>query len=94
MKKLKYVLTALVLSGAVSWVVAEDMKSGANQPAGGQSSQSASPAKKKPMKKAKMKKAEAPNPSQKTALYKCEHCNVTSDKPGKCPMCGMEMKKI
>jgi uncharacterized protein YicC (UPF0701 family) len=40
------------------------------------------------------KKAEAaPGAMEKKVVYKCEHCNQTADKPGKCPMCGMDMKK-
>jgi rubrerythrin len=44
---------------------------------------------KKPMKKAEA----APGAMEKKVVYKCEHCNQTADKPGKCPMCGMDMKK-
>ncbi len=36
--------------------------------------------------KKKMKKAKA--------MYKCEHCGMTSNKPGKCSMCNVDMKKV
>jgi hypothetical protein len=45
------------------------------------------PAKTAPAKKAgKSKKA--------AVMYECKHCNVKSDKAGKCPKCGMEMTKV
>lgn len=37
----------------------------------------------KKMKKGKMK-----------VSYKCEHCNVSLDHPGKCSSCGMDLKKV
>src|SRR5262245_20640445 len=44
---------------------------------------------KKPAQGEMKKPAENAAATQAKAMYKCEHCNVTSDKPGKCSMCGM-----
>ena len=35
------------------------------------------------------------NEQSKAAVYKCPmHSNVTSDRPGKCPECGMNLEKV
>jgi rubrerythrin len=85
MKRLALVAVSLILSG--SFLSAAETTA----PMTGQ------PAAKKEMKKAAkkpMKKAEAaPGAMEKKVVYKCAHCNQTADKPGKCPMCGMDMKK-
>lgn len=40
-------------------------------------------------------KAAAEGPVVKKQLYKCPmHPEVTSDKPGKCPKCGMFLEKV
>ena len=90
MRKLSLIVLGLLLSGALSWVSAEEAKPAA--PAAASATAPAKPAA-KPMKKAAKKKAGAIKKEAK-AMYRCEHCNITSDKPGKCPACGMEMKKI
>jgi hypothetical protein len=37
---------------------------------------------------------QAPPPQAKAALYKCPmHPEITSDKPGKCSVCGMNLEK-
>jgi hypothetical protein len=39
--------------------------------------------------------AQGANEQAKAAVYKCPmHPNVTSDKPGKCPECGMNLEKV
>lgn len=39
--------------------------------------------------------AQVANEQAKAAVYKCPmHPNVTSDKPGKCPECGMNLEKV
>ncbi len=35
------------------------------------------------------------NSSNAESIYQCEmHAEVTSDKPGKCPKCGMDLEKV
>jgi len=53
---------------------------------------SATPATPPPAKSAPANKSTKAKKS--TAMYECKHCNVQSDKAGKCPKCGMEMTKM
>ena len=92
----KLTLTVLGLSLLGTLASAEEMKPAAPaKTEAAMPAKAAAPAKAKPAKAAmkKSKKAAAPMQEAK-AVYKCEHCNVTSDKPGKCSMCGMDLKKI
>jgi len=41
----------------------------------------------------KVKKAKAAKKKAVKDVYVCPMCHITSDKPGKCPQCGMEMVK-
>lgn len=43
---------------------------------------------------AKTQRAKKPGISAKPVIYQCKACNVASDKPGKCPKCGMDMKLV
>jgi hypothetical protein len=44
---------------------------------------------------AKVAAAKKASKAKKAAvMYECKHCNVKSDKAGKCPKCGMEMTKV
>ncbi len=90
MKKISLLVAGLMVSGLVSLTIAEEMKGGSSAaPA------AAVPAKKH-MKKTGKKSAAKPAAAAQEAKagYACEMCNVKSDKPGKCPKCGMELKKI
>jgi RNA polymerase subunit RPABC4/transcription elongation factor Spt4 len=66
----------------------------ADTPAGSNPSASSGQAKSKAASK-KVNKAKAKAEKQITAKdsYICPMCHVTADKPGKCPMCGMDMVK-
>ena len=98
MRKLKLAMAGIFVLGLVSFAVAAEP---AKPP---EPAKAAAPApkkkatKKKSMKSkpAEMKKSETAQPAagQNMAMYKCNHCNVTSDKPGKCPKCGMDMQKM
>ena len=98
----KLTLTVLGLSLLGSLASAEEMKTAApakNEAPRAVQTGSAAPAKAeapkaKPAKKAAKAKKAAAATQEAKAVYKCEHCNVTSDKPGKCSMCGMDLKKI
>ncbi len=39
------------------------------------------------------KEHEAATTQPAEAKYVCKHCKTSSNEPGKCPKCGMEMKK-
>ena len=89
MNKMMLLTVGLLFSGMASLVVAEEMKP-VQAPV---QSAPAAPKKSMKMKKKGMKKAEGKKQEAK-AQYICEMCHIKSDKPGKCPQCGMEMKKI
>ena len=86
MKKLKLTLAGICILGMLSLVLAEESK-----PAAPAKAPAVLPAKAPAQVKKKVSRKDKTEP--KKVVYKCEHCNTASDKPGKCPMCGMEMKK-
>jgi rubrerythrin len=86
MRKITIVLAGLLMTGALAVAQAEEM----GKPAVPAKAPVSAPAKKPAAKKKSVKKAAV----QKKAMYQCAMCGITSDKPGKCPKCGMEMTKI
>ena len=83
MKMFKTMAAGLMLITAIPLVAADSMqplKSGATH---------------EQHHKKRLKNTRAQKPKdQAKAMYMCEHCGTKSDKPGKCPMCGMDMKKM
>lgn len=85
MRKLLSLLMGAALLMAVQAVRADDMNNmGMSTP-----SASSTPAAKHKVKKAKKKAAKKVAPMAKT--YVCPMDGYTSDKPGKCPKCGMDL---
>lgn len=106
MKKVQALVGVLMLSGMVSLGIAEEQQPAAVDPVKPAAMESAEKPMKKKMMKKKMAKKKAmkkaqgemmekeAGASEMQAMYKCEHCNYTSNTPGKCPKCNMEMKKM
>lgn len=58
---------------------------------GAKSAKEYAPGQQKKAATGEMKKSETP---QAKATWKCMHCNLTSNKAGKCAKCGAEMQKM
>lgn len=77
-KKINAIVLGFIVFGMVSAIKAEAISKDV-KPA---------PAKKSVKKAAKSKKTAAKQ------MWICPECRMTSDKAGKCSMCGVEMKKM
>jgi len=93
MKKTVIVL-GLILSAA-PWVLAADQAMDAQKMGGMAMDQKPADAKPAPAKPMKHKKKSAKKMDTKAEKYTCPmHPEVISDKPGKCPKCGMDLEKM